>query len=794
MRTRALVGAALVALFASESAFAIDAGDARRRASSSIRKAQRKIPKIRLKPSGKLRGYVTVPERLVSGEIMLQSKDYEGAIDVFSQVLELKRQGKAPEAAGADAEFRLGEAYFHSGQYLSARRHFTGILDRVARPPYRQYAGRALGRLIDVALRTGDQESLEQVIARLGQLPVSDNTGSLQYARAKARFAQGDYGTAKQVLASIPASSPYQHQAQYLLGAVLTEEAAPPEEKGEKKEGPVRSAKVVAQAKASRYAVAIEQFRKVTRLKADTAERSHIVDLAWLAIGRLLNESDNSIQAAEAYSRVGRSSPEFATMLYELAWVYARLGDAGRAQRALEVLDVLDPGHLDAVDGKLLHADLLLRTGEFKKALTLYEEVRGRFDPLRNQVDRFLTVNTNPAVYYDKLVTEEIAQQGGELSPLVIRWAREEAENGRAFAVIDEVTHSRDLVKRSQKLVRKLNTVLASPTRTRAFPELRAALEQTLSLLNSIGKARLTLARGVDDAQASPPTPAQSLYAQRRALMRRMGKLPVSSGDFIRRETAGERQWNKTSQRLHALNLEVDRLQAMVNALRKVAKEGDKYGVQVTPAARSQLAAELSTHEKRLKEFRAALKQYREIVEVGRVQVGFGDQRYVNDDRVRRQFREVFSREVHARAASGGSGGEYCRSIMPLLQQADAAEAQLESMKARLERQAAQRSQDLKRMVAREAANIEAYKKRLDALDSEARLVVGTLAMHNVGLVRDRLKSVVLRADVGMVQQAWEVREEQMRRVRNLQRERAREDRSLNDELREVLDDAGEEP
>lgn len=65
--------------------------------------------------------------------------------------------------------------------------------------------------------------------------------------------------------------------------------------------------------------------------------------------------------------------------------------------------------------------------------------------------------------------------------------------------------------------------------------------------------------------------------------------------------------------------------------------------------------------------------------------------------------------------------------------------------------------------------------------------------MKNFALVRDRLKSVVLRADVGIVQEAWEVREEQRVRVRNLQRERSREENSLNDELREVLDDAAED-
>jgi hypothetical protein len=49
-----------------------------------------------------------------------------------------------------------------------------------------------------------------------------------------------------------------------------------------------------------------------------------------------------------------------------------------------------------------------------------------------------------------------------------------------------------------------------------------------------------------------------------------------------------------------------------------------------------------------------------------------------------------------------------------------------------------------------------------------------------------------LRADVGITEEAWEVREEQMTRVRMLQIERSREDRTLKEELNEVLDDSGD--
>ena len=96
------------------------------------------------------------------------------------------------------------------------------------------------------------------------------------------------------------------------------------------------------------------------------------------------------------------------------------------------------------------------------------------------------------------------------------------------------------------------------------------------------------------------------------------------------------------------------------------------------------------------------------------------------------------------------------------------------------------------RIVARETANIVSYGVKLDELDQQARLVVGEVAMRNFGLVRDRLKNIVLRADVGITEEAWEVREEQRTRVRSLQVERAREDRVLKEELNEVLDDSGD--
>src|SRR6185436_6106345 len=187
-----------------------------------------------------------------------------------------------------------------------------------------------------------------------------------------------DYANANSSFSSVTPGSLYGHQARYFLGLVRMRETKPEIDSTGAKRLP-------------NYRTAIEAFRAVTDLPPDTPEHRHVIDLSWMAIGRLFYEMEQYNQASEAYAKVGRESPEFDTMLYELAWVYVRLGDVQRAERALEVLSVADPSSPYVGDGTLLRADLLLRAGAFDKALQLYEQVRTQYDPMRVKVENFLS-------------------------------------------------------------------------------------------------------------------------------------------------------------------------------------------------------------------------------------------------------------------------------------------------------------------------------------------------------------------------------------------------------------------
>ncbi len=727
----------------------------------------------------------TPEQRLSNGELLYRMSDYDRAVVVLSEIIE-----EYPDTPSyPDALWLRGETYYASHDYLAARRDYRLLVDRGMEPRFQAYFGRALARLVDVALRLTDPpESLAPILAKFNEVPPAQLDAGLLYAKGKAAFRQGSWNVAGDAFKQVGISSEYVHQARYfqaLIGMKVARSSTGAE--GAKKTAIFAG-----------YKQAIESFRVVTDLAPDSADHRHIIDLAWMAIGRLFYEMEQYQQASEAYAKVGRDSAEFDTMLYELAWVYVRLGDVQRAERALEVLTVSDPNSAYIGDGTLLRADLLLRAGAFDRALKLYESVRDQYDPMRAKVASFLDWTKDPSLYYDRLSQQELdgVDQNQQLPPLAVRWAREAEDGPLAFAVIDDVKECRTLIRQSSDLADKLAALTGASNRVRAFPEIEVGEETALGLLNRVSRARLTLSRALDALEPSDLGGEIGIVRQqRRALSAAMQELPAGPGDFTKRQQQGLAQWNTLSQELTRRSGEVDALHAAINGLRRMLSEGPQQGLARDPGSVQRFQAELDANERDLVRFAAQITDLRRNLDMGRAQIGLGDSRYQNDALARDQFRDLLEREV--RLATGGSAGNgaqrFAGDAAPVLARARQYETQLLAALQQLESQVAGRAAELQSRIGAEQASILKYTRQIDSLDGDARDLVGHVAQRNFGLVRERLRGIVLRADVGITEQAWEVREEEVNRVRSLQSERSRQEQLLDEELKEVRDD-GVEP
>ncbi len=764
------------------SSWAASPSKSKERALKSVEEVERDAAKLAPPARGK-RTFRT-GALVAEADLHLRTGQYDAAIDKLNLVVELHAQGRTTDGTGADAHYLLGEAYFRTGELYSARRHFTVVAERGEDPAYAGLGGPAASRLVDITLRIQRNDELSQVLAQVDKMLLRASSDSLRYARGKALFAMQRYDESIRESEAVASGSLYGQRAAYLRGTSLMKKAqlAVADKAGARPD----------------YRQAIASFEQAAIPATDLGEEEsgarEVTDLAWLAVARLYYEVGDFDRASIGYQKIQRDSTYFAEALFELAWTYVRLGKYTVAQRSLEALSVLNPGLVDGADGELLRADLLLREGKFHQAQDAYEAVRDKFEPLRSQVDGFIVSHEDPAVYYDKLTAAEI-EVTQELPELAVDWAREAAEEERVFAIVDDVARSRKLIKRSRKIVSLLRAALGSESRAKVFPEVLQQLETVISLLNQLGVARLSLAHGMDDVASNRGGELAKVRTERRKLMSRLGEVPTNPGDFTVRQSQAEKNWNNVSQMLQRLQLQADHLRALVNGLRRLLSESERFGIQADEASLERFRREIEENEKDLAVYTRRIEDLRGQVEIGRVQSGFGDERFQEDERVRLSFRELFGKEVQLSQASGESSEvKYAQSILPILSRMTKVEAKLDSYVKQLDAAVFSQSEEVKGVLSEESRAIEMYASRLDTMDQHARLLVGEVAKQNFVRARDRLKDVVMRADVGLVQQAWEVREEQKHRVFDLLRERAQEDRLINDELREVLDDAEDAP
>ncbi|MEO7097351.1 MAG: tetratricopeptide repeat protein [Polyangiales bacterium] len=712
-------------------------------------------------------------QMIADGDLLFRLRDYPRAILVFSQIMEKYPNNKP---AYAEATYRAGEALYASRDFLSARTKFKLVADHSKESEYRPYASKAVARLVDIAMRVDDPKdpkSADEVLARINSLGAGEVDSTILYAKGKALFFKKDYDAAKASLGSVGADGGFQHQARYILGVIAMKQAA-----------------------AGKYAAAIDAFRKATELPGDTDDHKEVVDLSWMAIGRLFYEMDQLDQAILAYQHVDRSSKHFDTMLYEIAWVYVRQEDQDKATRALDLLALANPDSPYSVEGELLKADILLRKADFKKALETYEKVRDELDPLRKRIDDYLASGKTASEYYDKLTGAQLEALDGpdSLPPLVIRWAKEQEDGALAFAVVEDVAQTKELLTQAQAMLDKLQLVAKGSNRLRAFPEMKDGYQRVLALLNRVSRARGDIGEGLDDAEPGDLSGYPEIDAvreQRRRLEKLIWGLPYDEDGFAKREEEAAAQWRGVSQQLQQRQIEIDMLQAQVNALRRYLKtKVDAGGQSITPQQVAEYQKQLEDSDKELQVFKKEAADLRVLVEQGKVQVGIGDARFQNDENAREQYRDVLEKEVSLVAAQlGGDAKSYASKAQPVLARARVTETKVKEQKAILDAELAKKVGGLQVQLDAEQAALNSYRDQLAKFDEEARGVVGEVAKRNLGLVRDKLTALVMRAEVGIVDQAWNEREVRKTILRDRQIELKEQERLLDDELKAITND-----
>ena len=711
-----------------------------------------------------------VEERLTDGELYLRLEDYLRAAILLMDIVEHYPTHRAyPEAL-----FLLGESLFFAGDHLGARKRYAEVIDRSSDPAFSPYLQMALSRLIEIAIHTRDFREVDGYFARLEALPSSTLSVTTAYFRAKYLYNravplddvlnaprnaairgvdQGRLEQARKGFIAIPGGTEFSLRSKYFVGTIHIL-------RGE-------------------YLDAIAAFHGVLGHEPTNEQEREVVELAYLALGRLYYETEQLEQALEAYRAIPQTSAHFGNALYELAWTYIRLGDPIQAERALEVLSVAAPDSPLNADGKVLRGDLLARTGRYDEADVVFGEVRETFGPIRDELARTRQNHPDLHAYFQKVVRENLDHFDIDdfLPESARRWITLEGDYERALEVLADLSQAKQLVRETDELAERITAVLSAPNRVSVFSDLRRQRERTTGLRNRAARARGTLISSEAQTRGNRQGEAARIRTRRQDLQAEVMKMPIETEDFIDRDFDKLEEYRLAERELQGLRVEILGLEARI-----VASRTGLAAVDPEKVDREGLRADINRHDAEIKRYEEQLIWIRRRLEVGRLHVGVGDKRYQADDAERSKFIDAVNRE---RELSGSGGPAYDAAfsrVAAVVRQLDQRDAEVAAMVRR-------RVAGMLEVVDEETANLARYRVSLGSLEGETEHVVGAITYLNFNRVHNRFYDLVLRADLGKIDVSWARREDHRLRIDALTRERARELQALDDEFRDVMDE-----
>lgn len=709
-------------------------------------------------------------QRFSDGEIQYLLADYGTAAVLFYDLVANKDFQQSPRYP--DALFYLADALYQQKNYLGARLYLRQLL-QLRRGRYKE----ALARYLEIAGRLNEFAGIDEYITQARGLSGGELPPELTYVYAKWLFRRGDLPLEERVRRSRGAfeslardpSGPFHLQSAYFIG--------------------------VGYVRLRAWDEAVKQFLSVTaRQPRDDKERA-VKELAELSLGRVYFEVGKYDEAVDRYARVPQQSDAFPDALYEIAWCYVRKDELEKAKNATEVLLLVAEDSVLAPEARILQGTLLQKLQKYDEAIDTYTQVINGYAPVRDEIDALLSVNKDPVQYFDELLArnEKSLDVTKLLPPVALKWASTRQEVAEAVEITAALDQSRRGIAESRAIADRILRSLEERG-LESFPVLQEGYTRADAVETALTRAEAQLTvieEQLVGERMSAETKGQleALKGRQDELKRRLDTLPTTSDEVRARRERLQAAVDALDQQAFRLGIDIQSQAAQLTAIRKFVD--DTRSQRKDSADDEKAFLEKVTLEQRaldgmqtqLEELRAQLLAERNNA----------DKAVGGEGQLRKQYAELLEQE---RALLGQSRGGLGGDAQQVLRRADVVRADADALKERVTRskgivreRVARRAQKLREQVLLEQQLIEGYAAETQAVTGETRNLVGRIAFDSFRRVRQSFYDLVLKADVGVVDVAFQRKQDKTSGIQKLAGQKDRELKQLDDEFKEVLKD-----
>jgi tetratricopeptide (TPR) repeat protein len=701
--------------------------------------------------------------RVLDAEMLFNLKNYDEAATVLLDVIEKYPNSRAYE----DAIVLLGDSLYQNRDLYSARRYLRQAVEKKTGSRQEQ---KALQRLLEIALHTGDYEGVDDYLHRLEAIPPQSLEPSVPYVRGKYAYFRNRFDEAVVAFRSVPEGSPYHLQARYFLATLLV------------KNGDLGSA--------------VLGFDAVTRIQPRNEADKEVQDMARLALGRLHYERGSLEKAKEAYNSIPRESKHFEEAMDELAWTSIKANDFQSAYRALDLMLLQNEESPKAPELRLLMGNLHVRLANFSLANDAFLKSRDQFEPVHQQLRLTLNKCEADPKYFESLIGK--GMEKFDVSLFVpkdaVKYVKADPDVAQVVALTENVGELQRGLKDSAETLNRLEMAVGGQLKVGIFPDLAQARAQSSEVLNQIVDIRSKFVgklRSLTERALSPEDKARldQLARERVAVEAELKDLPMTVSGLKDREKKARADLERLDGEASEFNVQIQGLEAELVAIEQYFIKS-RAEQKISP---SDLTKPVEGLREAITELRSSNEHVRnEIAQAAReatVAAATGD----SDRGAITQLLDVMrrEREIYQRARPRLSGGDQADfdAISNILGRADGVQGKLAELDRRVDVAAQKRLGALKESLAVEKGELEKASGKLDGLLTESRNLGGGLAFAMLGKITDRFYDIVVQSDVGLVDVAWGLKDQRTSTLSKLINQQKMELKSAEEDFRALLEE-----
>ena len=549
------------------------------------------------------------------------------------------------------------------------------------------------------------------------------------------------------------------------------------------------------QVEAGDLGAAAERFEACLKLQGNDARQVEIRELCAMGAGRVYAEQGKFAESLDRYQLLPYTSPRFNEALYELSWGYVRAGNHEQALRTAAMIVDLAPGSQLAPEATILTGHLNLRLGHYAAATESFNKVIDNYGPVRDEIDALLTMHEDPVRYFNELIGRQgkAFDVASVLPPLAARWASAQKEVGGALDLVlsldgtgQDLTDSLNVIARVEALLQRSGGLDAVPLARDGWIRADAVEDGSMRLRGQIADRTAELV-------ASRLSPAawkelETLRAARRKLQPRLDALPRTTLEVESRARRMRARVSQAEKALFQLGLQVDSAGASVAGAEAWLNQ-HRAELQADPARQGEFRAELRQLREVVTGYQEAIRALRHEVAAARDAVG-GSAQAAGDVSLRSEYLALVEKEraltLSARGLPPGDAAELARGEA-LIDRLDKADDAAERLKDQFAAVAQRNAVAVGGQIASARAELLGQQGQLASITGDSRDIIGLIAFRSFSAVRAQFYRLVLKADVGIVDVAWSRKRDRVERIQQISQQKATELEALDRDYQRLV-------